>query len=262
MTVGTSEEPAPSDRESDPGARQVVRFRLRDALGKLAGAQKSTVGVPAYLRFVNRRVGGWLAAAGFGLGLTPNHLTALSAGFSFIAIGALTVADPTPAVAVGIALSLLVGYAFDSADGQLSRVRGGGKPSGEWLDHVVDVAKTASLHAAVVVSLVRFGDLQGNRWLALPLAFGVINITFFFAMMLRDQLGAKPLRGAGPPTATGAGSVLRSFVLLPMDYGTLCVVFFALSAPPVFLTLYGALFVVMVAFTAQSFVKAYRALDA
>lgn len=237
-----------------------VRPRVQQALGKLSGAQKSTVGVPAYLRFVNRRMGGWLAAAGYGLGLTPNHLTALSAGFSFLAIGALTVVQPTAFVAVGIAVSLLLGYAFDSADGQLSRLRGDGKPSGEWLDHVVDVAKTSSLHAAVVVSLFRFGDLETNRWLAVPLAFGVVNITFFFGMMLRDQLGAKPARGPATSATTGAGSVLRSFVLLPMDYGTLCLVFLTLSMPLLFLGLYSVLLVIMVAFTCQSFVKAYRAL--
>ena len=253
MTVG------PADQLTQA---QGVRQRVQHALGKLSGAQKSAVGVPAYLRFVNRRMGGWIAALGYGLGLTPNHLTALSAGFSFLAIGALTVVRPTLPVAVGIAGSLLLGYAFDSADGQLSRVRGGGKPSGEWLDHVVDVAKTSSLHAAVVVSLFRFGDLDSNRWLAIPLAFGVVNITFFFGMMLRDQLGAKPARATGPVSTTGAGSVLRSFVLLPMDYGTLCLVFLTLSAPTLFLGLYGALLVVMVAFTTQSFVKAYRTLAA
>ncbi len=241
---------------------QGFRLRVQHALGELSGAQKSTVGVPAYLRFVNRRMGGWLAAIGYGFGLTPNLLTALSAGFSFLAIGALSVVRPTWFVAVAIACSLLLGYAFDSADGQLARVRGGAKPSGEWLDHVVDVAKTSSLHAAVAVSLFRFGHLGSNRWLAIPLAFGVVNITFFFGMMLRDQLGAKPARGTGPARTTGAGSVLRSWVLLPMDYGTLCLVFLTLAVPKMFLGLYGALLVIMVAFTTQSFVKAYRTLAA
>ena len=253
MTVG------PADQLTEA---QGVRPRVQHAMGKLSGAQKSTVGVPAYLRFVNRRLGGWLAAVGYGLGLTPNHLTALSAGFSFLAIGALAVVHPTEFVAVAIAVSLLLGYGFDSADGQLSRLRGGGKPSGEWLDHVVDVAKTSSLHAGVAVSLFRFGDLETTRWLAVPLAFGVVNVTFFFGMMLRDQLGAKPAGGPAPTNYTGAGSVLRSFVLLPMDYGTLCLVFLTLSMPALFLGLYSALLAIMVAFTCQAFVKAYRALAA
>ncbi len=243
-----------------PGGGTDPRSRFREGRGRLAGAQKSAVGVPAYLRFVNRRIGGWLAAAGYALGLTPNHLTALSALFSFGAIAALAVLRPTVAVAAAVTISLLLGYAFDSADGQLSRLRGGGTPAGEWLDHVVDVAKTSSLHAGVLVSLARFAELDSNLWLAIPLGFGIVNITFFFAMMLRDQLGAKPSQGDGPASATGAGSTLRSLVLLPMDYGTLCVSFALLAWPTAFLTAYGALFAIMVAFSAQSFVKAYRAL--
>ncbi|QXC59136.1 CDP-alcohol phosphatidyltransferase family protein [Aquihabitans sp. G128] len=245
-----------------PQATSGFGLRTREALGKLSGAQKSKVGVPAYLRYVNRRAGGWIAAVGYGLGLTPNHLTALSALFSFAAIAALAVVDPGPAAAAAIAVSLLLGYAFDSADGQLSRVRGGGKPSGEWLDHVVDVAKTSSLHAGVLVSLARFADLGSNRWLALPLAFGIVNITFFFGMMLRDQLGGKPAKPTEAPSGAGAGSALRSVVLLPMDYGTLCLAFFLLAAPTAFLVAYGALFAFMALFTAQSFVKAYRTLAA
>lgn len=248
---------APQEPPSTTGTGKRARFR--EALAKLGGAQKTKVGVPAYLRFVNRRLGGWLAAAGYGLGLTPNHLTATSAALSAAAIAALALVDPSPAMAVLFTLGLLLGYAFDSADGQLSRVRGDGKPSGEWLDHVVDVAKTASLHAAVAISLARFAHV-GDGWLLVPLAFGIVNITFFFGMMLRDQLGGRPARPTGTDDATGAGSTVRSFVLVPMDYGTLCLVFLTLSAPMVFLTIYTALLLAMVAFTAQSFAKAYRTL--
>lgn len=239
-----------------PGARA----RIREAIGRLGGAQKSTVGVPAYLRFVNRRLGGWLAATGYGFGLTPNHLTALSAGFSLAGIAAIALIDPNPGLAVLVTLALLLGYAFDSADGQLSRLRGDGKPSGEWLDHVVDVAKTASLHAVVLVSMFRFSGFDQAGWLLVPIAFGVVNVTFFFAMMLRDQLGGRPARPA-TPTSGGAGSVVRSVVLLPMDYGVLCLAFILLAAPTAFLVAYATLGAVMAAFAAQSFVKAYAALS-
>lgn len=231
--------------------------RRRHARDRLGGAQKSTVGVPAYLRFVNRRIGGELAALGFGLGLTPNHLTAVSAAWSLAAIVALCLVTPTVPLAIAIAVALLVGFAFDSADGQLSRVRGDGKPSGEWLDHVVDMAKTASLHAAVAVSLFRFGDLDQAGWLLIPLAFGIVNVTFFFAMLLRDQLGGRPARGPADPTA---GSIARSVALLPMDYGTLCMAFVLLASAPAFLVAYGALGVFTTAFSARAFVRAYRAL--
>ena len=98
--------------------------RYAEARSRLGGAQKSKAGVPAYLRYVNRRIGGWLAAFAHALGLTPNHVTALSAACSLVGIVLLTLVDPTPPVAVAITFWLLLGFAFDSADGQLSRVRG------------------------------------------------------------------------------------------------------------------------------------------
>lgn len=233
--------------------------RRRYARDRLGGAQKSAAGVPAYLRFVNRRMGGSLAALGFGFGLTPNHLTAISAAWSMAAILTLCLVSPTVPVAVAIAVALLIGYAFDSADGQLSRIRGDGKPSGEWLDHVVDMAKTASLHGAVVVSLFRFGGLDHAGWLLIPLAFGIVNVTFFFAMLLRDQLGGRPARVVGPG---GGASAVRSLALLPMDYGTLCMVFVLLAWPVAFLLAYGALGAFAVVFSARGFVRAYRNLAA
>jgi len=233
--------------------------RYAEARSRLGGAQKSKAGVPAYLRFVNRRIGGWLASFAHALRLTPNHVTALSAACSAVGIVLLATTKPTGSVAVAITFWLLLGFAFDSADGQLSRVRGDGKPSGEWLDHVVDVAKTSTLHAAVAVSLFRFGDLDADAWLLVPLAFSIVSITFFFAMMLRDQLGGKPSAGAGK---AGVGSAARSFVLLPMDYGTLCLTFLALPWTSAFLAVYTGLLVANVAFASQSFVKAYRTLAA
>ena len=231
-----------------------IRGRYDHARCRLGSAQKSSVGVPAYLRFVNRRAGGWLASAGYALKLTPNHLTALSAAFSFAAIAALCLAAPTPLLALLVTLGLLVGFAFDSADGQLSRVRGDGRPSGEWLDHVVDVAKTLSLHAAVLVSLHRFTDLAGGPWLLVPIGYGIVNVTFFFGMMLRDQLGGRP------PKVPGEASVTRSLALLPMDYGTLCLIFLTLAGTRLFLGLYTGLFVFTCLFTVRSFTRAYLTL--
>lgn len=249
MTDGGARDP------SDAGAGFGPRYR--DARSKLGGAQKSAIGVPAYLRFVNRRAGGWMASVGYGLGWTPNHLTFLSALCSWSGIALLALVEPTVATGVGVVVLLLLGYAFDSGDGQLSRVRGGGRPSGEWLDHVVDTAKTASLHAGVAVSLYRFPADLDHRWLLLPLAFGIVHVTFFFGMMLRDQLGARPERTTDP----GAATVAKSIALLPLDYGSMCAVFILRPWPEAFVAAYGVLFVYLALFSLRSLTKAYRLLD-
>ena len=64
----------------------------------------------------------------------------------------------------------MLGYALDSADGQLARLRGGGSLTGEWLDHVIDSFKISTLHLAVLVMAYRFFPTP-TWWLLVPLVF-------------------------------------------------------------------------------------------
>jgi phosphatidylglycerophosphate synthase len=224
---------------------------------RLGRAQKSNVGVPAYLRFVNRRLGGWLALLAYRLGATPTQVTAVSAAVSLVGLVVLVLAAPGWGTAVVVGLALTAGYALDSADGQLARLQGSGTPAGEWLDHVVDCVRILLLHAAVLVSLYRFRADYGDppdAVLLVPLAFGVVNVTLYFATMLSDQIRRRADR---PIPAPGSGSVARSFVLLPTDNGMLCLVFFLLGAPPAFLWAYGLLLAYNALFTARNVVVTY-----
>ena len=190
--------------------------------------------------------------------LTPTQVTVLSAASSFAGIVVLLLLAPTVAVGVVVAVLLLLGYALDSADGQLARVRGGGSKAGEWLDHVVDMAKMTSLHSAVAVSVLRFFDVS-RLVLAIPLVFGVANATQFLGMMLRDKLRGAPTRPAGPAESS---SVLVAWLLLPLDHGALGLVFLLLGWHTAFLVGYGLLAVCTVLFAARSLAKAYRGLVA
>ena len=113
-----------------------------DAYRQLARAQKGHArGAPAYSVYVNRRLGRVLAAVAFRLGLTPNQVSIISAVHSFAAIALIAFAPVTVPLGLLIALLLVLGYAWDSADGQVARLRGGGSPQGEWLDHFIDTLK-------------------------------------------------------------------------------------------------------------------------
>lgn len=248
--------PGASARE---GHRDTAREGYRDTVRRLAGAQKPpAVGSPAYSRFVNRRIGRHLAAGAYQLGRTPNQVTAVSAAFS--AAGILTVAlvDPRWWTGVLVALALALGYALDSADGQLARLRGGGSPAGEWLDHVVDCVKILTLHTAVLVSLYRFGD-RAEAWLLVPLAFLVVSSTAFFAMTLNDQLKRGRVAAATGPVVP---SLRRSLLVLPTDYGVLCLVFLLLGWPDGFLAGYGLLLAANALYLAAALVKWYRSMAA
>lgn len=226
------------------------------ALQRLGAAQKGHArGAPAYSVYVNRRIGRMLAATAYVWGLTPNAVTAVSAVFTFTAIALLCLAPPSAWLGVVIAALLVLGYAWDSADGQLARLRGGGTLSGEWLDHFVDAVKIASLHLAVLIGLFRFSGLTAS-WLLIPIGFSVVGVVTFFGMLLNDLLKAK--RGVESTHARGGGTAGRSLLLLPTDFGVLCLVFVLWGWPELFLLAYGVLFVLCTGFLMVAARKWFR----
>ena len=225
-----------------------------EVVARLAAAQKARApGAPAYSIYVNRPLGRLLAAAAYLGGLTPNVVTAISAVFTFSGIVVITSVPPVPLVGVGIGLLLIIGYALDSADGQVARLRGGGSPSGEWLDHVVDAAKISSLHLAVLISWFRFLELPSELLLLVPLGFAIVAAVLFFAMILNDFLRARD-RGAQRP----AGGGIRSLLVLPTDYGVLCIAFLLFGVPVVFVPVYGLLLLANTAYAVLALPKWFR----
>ncbi|MFE4259544.1 CDP-alcohol phosphatidyltransferase family protein [Streptomyces sp. NPDC056883] len=238
------------------------------ALRELRGAQKSAKGVSLYSRFVNRPVGRYLAAGSYALGLTPNQVTLISAALSFA--GAATVALVPPSWALGLAVwaLLAVGFAFDSADGQLARLRGGGSAAGEWLDHVVDCAKLTALHTCVLIAFYRFPEAYGigagadgaasAGWLLVPLGFQLAAVVTFFGGLLTEKLKPKP----APGSAAAAPSTLRAVALLPVDYGVFCLVFLLLGGSGAFRWAYAGAGVMAALFLLAFLAKWYRELGA
>ena len=214
---------------------------LGDTVRRLAAAQKPAArGAPAYSRFVNRRIGRLLAAAAHHARLTPNQVTGISAAFTLASVAVIAVAEPTPLTGVLVTLGLLVGYAFDSADGQLARLRGGGSPAGEWLDHVVDSIKVTALHLAVLLCWWQYYRADPVT-LLIPLAFALVASVFFFVQILTDQLRRAHPAQAPAPAGAGLGAVARSLLVVPTDYGLLCAVFALLAWPALFVPVYAAL---------------------
>jgi phosphatidylglycerophosphate synthase len=216
---------------------------------------------PAYSRFVNRRLGRYLAAAAHRAGLRANAVTAISALWTFAAIALLIIFPPSWALGVAVAAILLVGYAFDSADGQVSRLQGTSSPAGEWLDHMVDSVKVSSMPLAVAIGFYRFGVMP-RGWLLVPIAFSVVSAVLFFCMILTEQLRRAHGSQSVAASAPGRPSWLRALLVLPMDYGVLCLSFVLLGAPIVFVTVYTVLFVATTVFLLLAAAKWFRELAA
>jgi len=212
---------------------------IAHAYALLGSAQKGRGrGAPAYSLYVNRPVGRVIAAGAYTWGLSPNQVTAVSAVLTFTGVALLALVPPSTALGIGVWLLLAAGYAWDSADGQVARLRGGGSLAGEWLDHVVDAAKLVSLHVAVAIGAFRFFGLP-LAWTLVPLGFAIVATVTFFAMILNDLLRAR----SGVPQAAEAGgsSPLRSVLGLPVDYGVWCLSFVLWGMPPVFAVVYSLL---------------------
>ncbi|CCG01721.1 CDP-alcohol phosphatidyltransferase family protein [Blastococcus saxobsidens] len=237
------------------GTQPATAEGLRATLHRLSAAQKGAKGAPAYSRFVNRKLGRVLAAVAFHARLTPNAVTGISAAFTFTGIALVALVPPSWTLGAAVTACLAVGYAFDAADGQLARLRGGGSPAGEWLDHMVDAFKIASLHLAVLIGWYRFETVDRGPWLLVPLGFAVVAVVHFFATLLNEALRAQYGARTRAERTGERPSVARSLLVAPTDYGVLCLVFVLLGAPPAFLVGYGVLFVATGAYLALALVK-------
>lgn len=219
--------------------------RYRRNLEALLRAQKPSRGTAAYSRFVNRPAARRVAAAAHAAGLTPNTATAISAAFSAAGVFLLALARPSWVVGIAVAILLALGFLMDSVDGQLARLRGGGSAAGEWLDHNVDCVKITALHLAVLISWYRFPPVDSEARLLLPLGFQVIDLVVFFGFVMMPLIRrVHAARPAQDPAERGPEHPLRTWLILPTDYGTFCWMFVLLGWPAGFFTAYALLFAI------------------
>lgn len=209
------------------------------AYSALVTAQKTSRGVSLYSRWVNRPLGRVLAAAAHQVGLGPNTVTILSAVCTGAAL--LVLVGLPAGIATGLLIStlLVLGFALDSADGQVARLTGTSSPGGEWLDHIIDAVKMVALHGAVTLGWWRHTDLDAG-WLLVPMAYQVVAVTMFSGgtiaeLLLRQHASHAP--GASTP------STARAVALLPADFGVLALCMLLWGFTDVFVAAYTTLLV-------------------
>jgi phosphatidylglycerophosphate synthase len=244
--------------ELTEGRPDTGRLTIPVALERLRSSQKSSKGAAAYSRYVNRPLGRLLAAVAATVGLSPNQITVISAICTFAGIVLVATVPPSLGLGLAVTLLLLLGYALDSADGQVARLRGGGSLDGEWLDHVVDAVKTTSVHIAVLIGWFRFADLD-PVWLLVPLGYLLADNARFFGLILSDFM-RRLHRGSSAMILQREGrtSVFYSLAVLPFDYGLLLLSFLLLAWLPAFVALYTLLFVANILVVPVAFARWFR----
>lgn len=231
----------------------MTRLSYAEARRALASVQKPGAGVPAYLRWVNRPLGGQVAALTATWGWSPNGVTALSAVLGAAGIGVLA-GFPHWWSGTLAAFLLLLGYVLDSADGQLARIQARGGPAGEWLDHVVDGVRAPLVHIAVAVHLLR---TDAELWFVLIAGlFSVLVSGWFLSQLLAEKLLPRTARNA----AAERRGILESIVKQPQDPSTTYVTLAVVGVPIVFIVAYTALFAWHVLLFAASLRRKYTQL--
>lgn len=227
---------------------------VRAALRDLSRAQKSRRGVSLYSRWVNRPIGRLFAALAFSAGLSPNAVSLISGAVT--AAGLVVIGAVPPTVPTGIVASILLvlGFALDSADGQVARLSGRGSRAGEWLDHVLDAGKIVLIHSAVLITALLHAHLP--LWaVGAPIAFQAIAVVVFVGGLLQSQLAPRRTDSDAP------ASRVRPILLLPADYGVLALSFALLGWPMVFAGVYVALLAANALIGAALLVRWFRSLD-
>lgn len=235
------------------------RIRYGASLSALQTAQKTPRGVSLYSIWVNRPFGRRLAALADVLALKPNQVTVLSAVCSLGAATALV--GLRPSILSGVLASglLVLGFALDSADGQLARLRRAGSASGEYLDHMLDCATKLGLHAAVLVAAYRVGDR--GAWLVVPVAFQFAALLLFFGGILVAKLHEQAAPTTGERPARSVGNRASSVLLLPVDQGVISLSFLLWGWPDVFQAVYLLLLLAHAAVLAAFSVAWFRELS-
>lgn len=231
------------------------------ALTNLTRSQKPKRGVSLYSRFLNRPLGRVLAAACYSVRLSANQVTVISAAVTALALATLMLAPASWWRGALVAALLVLGFALDSADGQVSRLTGTSSKAGEWLDHVVDAGKMVAVHGAVLVAFLVSTPLPaGIRPLAmaLPPIFQLTAVVTFAGGVIAELLS----RIAAPkPTQARPTSVTRAMALLPADFGILSLSFVLFGWPTAFLTVYGLLLLANLLIAALLLAKWFRELS-
>ena len=231
-------------------------------VNRLARAQKPAArSSPAYSRYVNRRIGRYIAAGAYRAGISANGVTAISAVITFASIALLVLFPPSLWLGIVVGGGLLLGYAFDSADGQVSRLIGSSSPAGEWLDHMVDSTKASTLPIALAIGFYRF-EVVPVEWLLVPLGFAIVSAVLFFCMILTEQLRRQHGVQSLAPTDPGSASWVRALLVAPMDYGVLCLSFVLLGWVPAFVVVFTLIAIASAAFLVLAAVKWFRELSA
>ncbi len=176
------------------------------------------------------------------VGLTPNHLTFLSAITVVLSMGAMLYGMGRGlAWALLVTLLSIISYGLDCADGQLARATKQCSKFGAWLDHVLDAGKIFVVNFSVGWMLISHSEIFQMSFEYAFLAM-VVNITgsalYFFAWNYKVMIAGEGLISRLSDETTSNRVRLMKFYHQFTDYGWFPLIFVFLAFPSKFAQLY------------------------
>ena len=219
--------------------------KLANSLEVLDSCQKPKHGTPIYTRTCNRWLGKYIAALAKELLITPTHLTIASFVFSVFSFLFFLMYPGSYLIVSGGSFLILFAYALDSADGQLARLTKSGSPVGEWLDHSTDALKQTLFHGTV--QFIFFVHYQKENFiLVIPIFFISVQLTVFTSNLLKEKLFKlnSLTSNLTDHRSTDNVSFIKDILFFFTDYGILCMLFFFIPFPNIFVFLYVLCFII------------------
>lgn len=197
---------------------------IKNNYRSLKASQKKGAGTPAYTRFVNRFLGRVIASCLAGSNISPNAVSIISALFTYSAfILFLIIPSISFLHSLVLVMFLFFGYALDSADGQLARLQKKQSKQGEWLDHTLDAFKIPLSHAVAIFYIYTHAGLTTKTLLIFYLLIISLASANFLSGILKSKLIDKKANVNN--SNSEKASIVRSFITLPLDYGTFIILF-------------------------------------
>ncbi|MBN1971470.1 MAG: CDP-alcohol phosphatidyltransferase family protein [Candidatus Delongbacteria bacterium] len=230
--------------------------KFKENYNKLKYLQKGSLGTPAYTRYINRWFGRLFASFIALFEITPNAISLLSSIITLISFILFLLLNKIHFfTSLVLVILLMLGYALDSADGQLSRLLIKQSKRGEWLDHTLDAIKIPLGHGVAIFYIINTWAIN-HSWFVLYLILLSLTSGRFLSNILKTKL--IDYKSKKSQVDSTNNDVIKSILLLPEDYGVYILLFLFTCKPNLFFvayTIWGSIIILLSIF---GLIKSWR----
>lgn len=226
---------------------------------KLRELQRGNLGEPAYSRFINRWLGRIFASVIGYFKISPNTISFSSFILTIVTfICFLILKEINFLESVLLELFLLIGFILDATDGQIARLLNKQSKKGEWFDHTLDAIKLSLGHGVAVFFIITHVDFDKFWYVVFLFIFSLAMGRYIGVILKTKLIDYKTSERSSKKAGKG---IIRSILLLPLDYGTFIAIFIFTYNPRIFFIAYTALGLISILYSVLLIFRSWRELS-